>query len=589
MKYALGNMLNGAGGLNADQLALDLQFAADKTLAARRGPSPILTRGSSATLVNSAGLIEYAPENLFQQSENFGVTYWSKSGLAVTGVKVTSPYGNLTADTINVTTAFANVLGSPSISVTAGQSYTVSFWHKRGTATDARYSVRNENNFSFIVPVTSYYSQTSSNWTRISFSFTVPAGCNSIGVRINNDSSSTGTMFLWGAQLETGASLKSYNPTTTAAFYGPRFDHDPVTLACRGLLIEEGRTNLVLQSEDINSGAWQKINGTTSNNFGTSPDGTTNADKFVEDAAVSGKYFRQVNLITIANGTAYAFSVYAKPDGRNFCTVNGDLSNGFLGSASFDLLNGTVGAVSAGATATIQSVGSGWYRLAVTSTSTGTGVRPGFLLRTNATGVATQNYQGDGVSGVLFWGAQLEAGSFATSYILTTTSALARSADVCSITGANFAGMYNPLEGSFFTSAIFNSPVAATQSQLIFDVNDTTSSNRTRLARVGGNGFPAYASSVTGVQDVTIIGTTAMITGQTAKISCCMKVNDFTAYWNNILLGSDTTANTQVSPTTLTIGEASQGTSRSPLNGTISFIRYYRKRLPNAKLQALTV
>jgi hypothetical protein len=60
MKYALGNMLNGAGGLNADGLSLDLQFAADKTLTARKGPTPTFTRASTATFVGSDGLIQSA-------------------------------------------------------------------------------------------------------------------------------------------------------------------------------------------------------------------------------------------------------------------------------------------------------------------------------------------------------------------------------------------------------------------------------------------------------------------------------------------------------------------------------------------------
>jgi hypothetical protein len=60
MKYALGNMLNGGGGLNPDGLSLDLQFAADKTLTARRGPTPDFTRGSTATFVGSDGLIQSA-------------------------------------------------------------------------------------------------------------------------------------------------------------------------------------------------------------------------------------------------------------------------------------------------------------------------------------------------------------------------------------------------------------------------------------------------------------------------------------------------------------------------------------------------
>ena len=63
MKYALGNMLNGAGGLNPDGLSLDLQFATDKTLTARKGPTPVFTRATIGTFIGSDGLIQTASIN----------------------------------------------------------------------------------------------------------------------------------------------------------------------------------------------------------------------------------------------------------------------------------------------------------------------------------------------------------------------------------------------------------------------------------------------------------------------------------------------------------------------------------------------
>lgn len=416
-------MLNGGGGLNADGLALDLQFAADKTLTARKGPTPVFTRASSATFVGSNGLIQTAATNI------------------------------------------------------------------------------------------------------------------------------------------------------------PRFDHTSAGV-CRGLLIEESRTNLCLQSEDMNSATWGKVNGTISNNFGTSPDGTTNADKFVEDSALTGKYFRQANLVTIANGTVYTWSVYAKADGRNFCSVQGDTSSGFLGTASFDLLNGTVGAVTAGATATIQSVGNGWYRLAVTSTSTGTGVRPGFLLRTNATGTTTQNYQGDGVSGVLFWGAQLEAGSFATSYIPTTTGTAARSADVCSITGANFTSFYNQSEGTVYSSFQRSN---SNDNLRVLSVSTGASSNSTQWFKSGSNEF-LQNFSPTGSYSLTLSASSL----NNIKIAQAMKSGDHAASMNGATPVTSTGVGL-IAPDRLIIGA-----NQTPLgafnlmNGTIDAIRYYKKRLPNSKLVALT-
>jgi hypothetical protein len=95
----------------------------------------------------------------------------------------------------------------------------------------------------------------------------------------------TETLFIWGAQLEpvTYQTVPGpYVATTSAAYYGPRFDYNPVTLAPLGLLIEEARTNLALYSAQFDDAWWAKIGATITANTTTAPDGTAGADKLVE-------------------------------------------------------------------------------------------------------------------------------------------------------------------------------------------------------------------------------------------------------------------------------------------------------------------
>jgi len=323
MKYALGNMLNGAGGLNPDGLSLDLQFALDKTLTARKGPTPTFTRASTATFVGSNGLIQ------------------------------------------------------------------------------------------------------------------------------------------------------------SAAINAARFDHDPITLACKGLLIEEARTNLVFPSDTLTT---------------------------------------QTRTVT---AIAHTLSFYG---------------------------TGTV-VLSGAAIATVTGTGAYPTRTTLTFTPTA-----GSLILT-VTGSVTQ--------------AQLETGSFATSYIPTTTAALTRSADICSITGADFTGFYNQPEG---TMIIHGDSAGSNGSRWC-------ATGPTRAFEILGKTTISYFESSGGT--VNSIGSISLPT----KFGLACKLNDFQGVRNGTLGGVDAIA-TMPSPTALNIGSLLAPSDW--LNGCIISLRYYKKRLPNAKLTQLT-
>jgi hypothetical protein len=182
----------------------------------------------------------------------------------------------------------------------------------------------------------------------------------------------------------------------------------------------------------------------------------------------------------------------------------------------------------------------------------------------------------------LVWGAQLEAGAFPTSYIPTTTGSVVRSADVCSITGANFTGFYNQSEGTLLAQT---QKTSTNSNAFIISASDNSFNNETDL-RYNSVSQPAALINVSNVSQIT--GFQVNITsGAAVKQSLAYKLNDCAYTANGAPPISDTSA---LIPTVdrLTIGNVAVAGQAFYLNGTIAAIRFYKKRLPNAKLVTLT-
>jgi hypothetical protein len=341
----------------------------------------------------------------------------------------------------------------------------------------------------------------------------------------------------WGFQAEAGSTAKDYLRTETRLNI-PRLDYSNGT--CPSILVEPQRSNLALYSSSFDNAAWTKENASVTANTTTSPDGTQNADSLIEnssssdhllyqgDTASAGSYTESVFMKK--NTRQYGFLQIATDTAVNRYTIVVDLNNGNMTASS-------TSGVPTGTSYKIDSMGNGWYRLSVTATHTAGILYSVFGLSNSATptfsALATPTYTGNGTGSIYVWGAQLEAGSYPTSYIPTTSAAVTRNADVISKTGIS------ALIGTEFT--------------VFFDAYETTGGNSSRyliLKGTGGtyanavflesNASNQIALTVLDNSSATVFGSISSVltNGQRVKVAVRCKNNDFAFYMNGVSQGT---------------------------------------------------
>jgi len=241
----------------------------------------------------------------------------------------------------------------------------------------------------------------------------------------------SGNIYIQDAQFEQGLVATDYIETTTTAmseFAGvtassvadvPRLDYSG---DCPSLLLEPSRTNIIAYSEYFNTW-WGRTAASITDNATTSPEGVLNGAKIVESATTASHLISR-SSITITSGTSYTLSAFAKAGGRNVFRLFYDdgVNNGY---SFFNLSTGAKGTES-GATGKIEAYSNGWYRCSITFTSASTSTYIQVLL---AEDDETTIYAGNGTDGIFFYGAQLEAGAYPTSYLPSHGTTVTRLAD----------------------------------------------------------------------------------------------------------------------------------------------------------------
>ena len=373
----------------------------------------------------------------------------------------------------------------------------------------------------------------------------------------------------------------------------PRFDYDPVTGECKGLLIEESRSNLFTYSDDAAT-AWGIKSGlTVSANTDIAPDGNQTMDTLVEDAARNDKYLER--QITVNANQNITWSCYVKPLRRTnmFLVIYDGASYSNNVQFRYEFSNQTLSFSGAFGTGTFGSysvvyVGNGVYRMVLsgqptTSASTSVKIRFGFVNQSST-------YTGTGVSAAAVWGAQLEAGAFPTSYIPTTASTVTRSADIAQITGTNFSSWYNQSEGTVYSNTRMNGVQNNRYDRLWAITNSNLHFEGISVYVAGLVSSGGYVSSITITN-----GATEQINGEivesartTPKLRSAFsfKTNDCASAYNGILRFVDKSAILLSNPDRLLIGQPQrfQGTSCM----TISRLTYYPRALKPNQLQYLT-
>jgi hypothetical protein len=322
----------------------------------------------------------------------------------------------------------------------------------------------------------------------------------------------------------------------------------------KGLLIEEARTNLILQSGNLEAAPWGAVNVTTSVDAGTAPDGSDmtllTSTGVNSDTAVS-----QTTGASI--GTTYTASVFVRRDQHRFAILFG-FGNGTSGVA-FDLVLGTAQVNATWVSAGIDIISPTIARIygvvtpAVNSTL--------FVGLASSIGGLKVFSGGEALS---FWGAQLEAGSFPTSYISTAGAAASRSADVASIpTSAFVAEMNHPLANR------------AGSRKYVWNIKDSGNDRLSVRASDGVNSILEPRGVVgNGVSTTDFVSpvTTA------ASYKVALSYNDVNATMSvNGVLAAQSTAYAGNPQTTLALAQS--GTGGSQPNGHIKSIQYYPRGL----------
>ena len=342
------------------------------------------------------------------------------------------------------------------------------------------------------------------------------------------------------------------------------------------LLLEPSRQNLFPDSENFSASSWQGVTGgALTANDTTSPDGTSNATKLEGDGTSTS--IRLFDFQNFSSAGDFTLSFFAKKGTHNFIQLS-LLGYDGGGSVRFDLDN----IVASGTGASIINYGNDWYRCIFEATigaSDLTGSANLYLVKNLEGNVFDSNSDANGKS-VYIWGAQLEAGSYATSYIPTSGATYEREADVAN--GAGNSEVFNDSEGVLYANI---AALANDGTLRRLSINDNEANNDRVLIGFSPNSNEIQGQSRTGVTTQAAFSGTVSDVTNFSKVAMKYKANDFALWINGFEVDTDVNGTAPVGITTMSFNESA---GVKDFYGKTKEIGYYDAVLTDAELEALT-
>ena len=380
----------------------------------------------------------------------------------------------------------------------------------------------------------------------------------------------------------------------------PRFTYDPVSLLPRGIVIEESRQNLYVQSNSFANTLVYSTNAATvtaAPSTVNAPTGAAEAFLLREDSTndyhYMGRVYPSVYIPTITLGATYTASIFVKSAGTTQVSLF-SYSEASGQAPIFDISTGSIINEPAGYACSITDYANGWYKISSTVVKTNT--NGSWYVALAQTG--SVQYLGNSSNGIYLYGLQVELGSFATSYIPTTTVANIRLADDLWVTSDSITRnrSFNPQAGTVFVDAQLSyrptSLVPENLRSTLISFHSGASNGNDRVSIVVENhasptiyrGANLIVVSDGVLKTNLVIATSNVNTTSSGKIS---------AYFANASVGAVLDAGNVITATTPVLTNLGNvfigsGVATGYLNGTVKKVQYYIGTSVAGEIQALT-